>query len=63
MTSSESKKPTLAIIRARAAECGIEIAAEREAPILAGAKYLHDAAARLDCIAVADTKPSETARR
>ncbi len=63
MVSSETRQPTLAAIRARASECGIEIAAEREASILAGALYLYDAASRLDRIAAGDVKSPEPAQR
>jgi len=57
MASSETRQPTLAAIRARASECGIEIAAEREASILTGAQYLYDATRRLDKIAIGDAPP------
>ncbi|WP_426127800.1 hypothetical protein [Pararhizobium sp. PWRC1-1] len=63
MASCETKGPTLTVIRARASECGIEIAAEREASILAGAQYLHDAARRLDKIAILDDARPEPVQR
>lgn len=43
--------PMLEKVRARARACGIEMGAEREAAIVAGAQHLADAARRLDAIA------------
>ncbi|MFC0804011.1 hypothetical protein ACFHWW_00730 [Ensifer sp. P24N7] len=59
MAHSESTRPTLSIIRKRARVLGISIAAEREAPVLAGAVHLHGAAQRLDHIAGDDEAPPE----
>lgn len=38
-----SDEPSLARMRARAKEYGIDISAAREAPVLAGARYLEQA--------------------
>jgi hypothetical protein len=58
MAKPDTARPDLARIQAEARACGIAIAAEREASILTGALYLHDAAQRLDHIAVEDQTPT-----
>jgi hypothetical protein len=63
VTHAERTDPTLATIREQAGMCGIMITAEREASILAGARYLHDAARRLDSIAAVEESRPDTIRR
>lgn len=62
MAHADTTRPTLETIRARVRACGIKLAADREASILAGAQHLHDAARRLDLIAADDVTPQEPDR-
>jgi len=63
MAHPKTARPTLAAIRTRAREYDIEITAEREPFILAGAQHLHDAARRLDRIAAEEKTLPEPSRR
>lgn len=62
MAHPDTTRPAPEIIRARARACGIKVAAEREASILAGAQHLHDAARRLDHIAADEVTLQEPGR-
>ncbi|MNT72114.1 hypothetical protein D3C72_2106840 [compost metagenome] len=62
MAQPDKTRPTLDTIRAGARACGIEVAAEREAFILAGAQHLYDAARRLDAIAAGEASLQEPVR-
>lgn len=63
MAHPKAARPTLAVVRTRAREHAIEIAAEREASILVGAQHLHDAAQRLDRIAAEEKTLPDSSRR
>lgn len=63
MAHRKTARPTLVAVRIRAREYDIEIAAEREASILAGAQHLYDAARRLERVATEEEVLPEPACR
>lgn len=63
MAHRKTARPTLVAVRIRARKYDIEIAAEREASILAGAQHLYDAARRAEQIATEEEALPESSCR